>query len=418
MVTEERNWCGELRYEAAEVVRPTSVEQLQELVAAAPRAKALGTRHSFSRVADTPGGLLIDLEQLPAAVSVDLGTMTATVPARWRYAQATTELERAGVALPNLGSLPHISVGGAVATGTHGSGDTNQVLSAHAAGLKYVAHDGELRVVERDDPDLPALAVGLGAFGIVTEVVLDVEPSYQVAQDYYAQPSWARFLDELDAVMASTYSVNVHGSFGPDLLNGFWVKHRLAPGQDAVERPAEWFGASLVDVEDTGTGRHTLLGGRPGPWNQRLPHFTPEGEPSAQGDELQSEYMVARADAPAALEALRRLAPLIDPHLHGFELRTIAADDLWMSTAHGRDTFSIGFTWKQHPDEVRAALPAIEAALDPFAARPHLGKLSAMSGDVLAERQPRAVDFFDVIDRLDPTGTFASPYLDALRPTR
>ena len=416
MAGEERNWCGELRYDAATVARPQSLDELQTLVADAPKVKALGTRHSFSRVADSPGGILVDLAELPASVRVDHDTMTAAVPARWRYSQVTPELDSAGVALPNLGSLPHISVGGAIATGTHGSGDTNQVLSAHVCGLTYVAHDGTLRTVDRGDPELPALAVGLGAFGIVTELVLDVEPTYQVAQDYYAQPTWARFLAELDDVMSSAYSVNVHGSFGSDLLNGLWLKHRLADGQTAIDRPVDWFGATLVDVEDTGTGRHTLLGGTPGPWHERLPHFTPTGAPSTDGDELQSEYMVARSDAPAALEALRGLASTIDPHLHGFELRSIAADELWMSTAYQRDTFSIGLTWKQHPEEVRAALPVIERALEPFAPRAHPGKLSAMTGEVLAERQPRLRDFFAVVDRLDPTATFGSPYLDALRP--
>ncbi|MEM8923716.1 MAG: FAD-binding protein [Actinomycetota bacterium] len=415
----ERNWCGELVYQAAEVRSPTTVDELQALVASAATVRALGTRHSFSTVADTPGGLLLDVTHLDTGITVDHQAMTATVPAGAPYGVVADALHAEGVALPNLGSLPHISVAGATATATHGSGDTNQVLSAAIVGLELITADGTLTSIDRASADLPALAVGLGAFGVITRVTLAVEPTYQVAQDVYLQPTWATFLGRLDEIMASAYSVNVHGHFAPDDLRAFWIKQRLdvdAHGAPVPpERPPTWFGATLHE----GAARspsHTVIGGVPGPWSERLAHFRIEAPPSLGGDELQSEYMVARADAPDALRALRRMGDAIDPHLHGFELRSIAADDLWMSPAYGRDTFSIGFTWKQHPAEVRALLPPIEEALAPFAPRPHMGKLFAMGRSELADRLDRLDDWLALVDAYDPTGAFANPFLAALRP--
>ncbi len=418
----ERNWCGELVYQAADVIQPTSVEQVQELVASADRVKALGARHSFSAVADSPGGLLLDMTELDTGVAVnqspDNTTMTATVPGGASYGMVCDALEAKGLALQNLGSLPHISIAGGTATGTHGSGDTNQVLSAAIAGLELVTADGSLVNIDRSSPDLAAMAVGLGAFGVITKVTLDVEPSFMVLQDVYVGPAWSTFLDNLDEVMASAYSVNVGGNFSPDNLRSFWVKHRLpvdSSGAPVVpDRPSTLFGGTLYDSDEVRNPAATPLG-VPGPWSQRLAHFRLDAAPSVGGDELQSEWFVARADAADALRALRTMGDRIDPHLHGFELRTVAADDLWLSPAYGRDTFSLGFTWKKHPVEVRALLQPIEEALAPFSPRPHMGKLSAMGRDVLLERFDRLDDFLAVVDRYDPNGKFANPYLQSLR---
>ncbi len=413
-----QNWCGELVYQAAEIQRPTTVEQVQELVTAAERVKALGTRHSFSAVADSPGGLLLDMTELDSDITVDHQTMTATVPAGASYSTVVEALEIESVALRNLGSLPHISIAGATATGTHGSGDTNPVLSAAIAGLDLVTADGSTVHIDRSTGDLAAVAVGLGAFGIITQLTLDVEPSFAVLQDVYLGAPWQTFLDNLDEIMASAYSVNVGGNFSPDNLRSFWFKHRLGvdgSGNPIVpERPSTMFGGELYDEVDPRNPAATPLGVA-GPWSQRLAHFRPDAQPSVGGDELQSEWFVARADAPDALRALRAMSDRIDPHLHGFELRTIAADDLWLSPAYQRDTFSIGFTWKKRPTGVRALLRPIEEALGPFQPRPHMGKLSAMGRDELLDRFDRLDDFLAVVDRYDPGGKFSNPYLRALR---
>ncbi len=411
----ETNWCGELVFEAADITRPQTIAEVQDLVRDAPKVKALGTRHSFSRIADSPGGLLLDMTGCRSPISVDHESMTATVPGGASYSVVAAALEAEGVALPNLASLPHITVAGATATGTHGSGDTNQVLSAHLAAVELVTADGSIRWIDRTAPEFPAVAVGLGAFGIITRVTVDVEPSYQVAGDIYLGPRWDVYLDDLDDVMGCAYSVNVWGRLSPEheRLYGFWAKTRLEAGSPEYEPPAERFGAQLL-VGPSDNDAHTIRA-KPGPWSQRLAHFRSDAEPSARGDELQSEFFVDRAHAVPALHALRAIGQEIDPHLRGFELRTVAADDLWMSPAYGRDTFSIGCTWQKKPVEVRAVIPRMASALSEFDARPHLGKLFSSSSDELHRVYPRLGEWLELVDASDPDRKFDSPVLSVLR---
>jgi xylitol oxidase len=152
--------------------------------------------------------------------------------------------------------------------------------------------------------------------------------------------------------------------------------------------------------------------GVPGRWLDRLPHFRRDAPPSNAGDELQSEYFVARHDAPSALRALRGLATSIAPVLLVSEVRSIAADELWLSGAYGRDTIALHFTWRNDPVGVAALLPTIEAALAPFDARPHWGKLSAAGGGTSIERYPRGADFRALVEAEDPEGRFTNPYLE------
>ncbi len=411
-----QNWSKNIAYDAAEYAQPRSVEELQELVAGAKKVKALGTRHSFNRVADTAGGLQINTAALDLDVSVDHETMTATVPGGWTYGAVAQALETEGVALHNMGSLPHISVAGGTATGTHGSGDSNQILASAISGIELVTADGSLRHYDRSNPELAAIAVGLGAFGVITEMTLDVEPTYFMRQDVYLTSSWEIVLANLDDIMASAYSVNLHCHYAVPEFRTIWQKSRVAIGSDgkpeSTEVPDELWGATRWDtviIEDRVT-RAT----EPGPWLDRLPHFTPDGYPSSGGDELQSEYFVRRTDGVAALEALRELGERIDPHLRGTEIRSVASDELWLSPSVGRDTLSIGFTWLKHPAEVIALLPDIEAALAPFSPTPHWGKLFAMGRDELIDRFPRLDDFLSLASELDPEGTFQNAFLQRL----
>lgn len=412
------NWSENLTYTAAELRQPSTLAELQEVVAGAAKVKALGTRHSFTDVADSPGGVLVSTAALDVGgVEVDHAAGTASVPGAWSYAAVAEALEAEGVALHNMGSLPHISVAGGTATGTHGSGDGNRVLSAAIRGLELVTADGSLLQVDADDPRLPAMAVGLGAFGVITRVTLQVEPSYWVRQHLYKDASWADVLANLDEVFASAYSVNLHADFSSTNTRTIWQKERLATdaGGELVlpDVADERWGASRLDVVDLDPGRVTQIT-EPGRWLHRLPHFVPGGTPSVGGDELQSEWFVDRADAVAAIEALRRMGDRIDPHLHGTEIRTVAADDLWLSPAYGRDCLSLGFTWKKHPAEVTALLAPIEEALAPFAPTVHWGKLFAMGRAELGERLPRLDDFLELAASMDPTGRFRNPFIDRL----
>lgn len=407
-----RNWSENIEYTAAAVLEPSSMEELQEIVSVAARVKALGTRHSFTTVADSPQGALVSLARLDATVRVDRSAMTASVPAGASYGVVAPQLDAAGVALANMGSLPHISVGGATATGTHGSGDAHPVLASAIRSLDLVTATGELETVDRAHADFPAIAAGLGAFGLITRIELDVEPRYEMRQDVYRGIAWATALEHYDEFMAAADSVNHQGRFTAPADTQAIVKSRVVE-----HAPDQLLGAPRDDEDRHAGPQHTPRRGVPGPWHLRLPHFHLEHPPSVGGDELQSDYMVARADAPQAIAALRSIGPEIDEHLWGFEIRSVAADDFWMSAGYGRDSVSIGFTWRKHIAEVTALLPRVEQALAPYEPRPHWGKLFAIPGATLRQRLPHYDDFFDAVERWDHERKFANPFLDSLRPT-
>jgi xylitol oxidase len=330
-----------------------------------------------------------------------------------RYGELAGRLRAEGLALANLASLPHISVGGAVATATHGSGDANGNLATAVAGLELVGGTGELLTAARGDPGFDGLVVGLGALGVVTRLTLDVEPGYQVRQRAFEGLPWAALFDHFDEVTSAGYSVSLFTSWEEETVDQVWVKTRVTGAPEEVR--GELFGA-VPATQD----RHPILGldpvnctrqlGVPGPWADRLPHFRMGFTPSS-GEELQSEYHLPRAQAVAALQTLRGLAGVIRPVLQVSELRTVAADGLWMSPQYGRDTLSVHFTWHKDWPAVRAVLAEVEAALAPFGARPHWGKLFLAGAADVAPRYERLGDFTALAGRLDPRGVFVNDWL-------
>jgi alditol oxidase len=411
------NWAGNLAYSADSVHYPTSVAAVQELVARLPRVKALGTRHSFNTVADSPGGALISLSELAPEVTIDAEAMTVSVTGGTRYGVLAAELQSQGFALHNTGSLPHISVAGATATGTHGSGDRNGILSTAVSAVELVKADGSLVTVDRSNPDLKALAVGLGAFGVITRLVLDIQPTYLVRQDVYRNAPWDTVLEAFDEVMASAYSVSLLGDFSSPVIGQLWQKTRVASVADGHQEPEPvpetlHGGTWYDDAEEPADHSLNVRAGIPGPWSERLPHFRLDAPPSAGGDELQTEYFVDRRQAVNALRTLRSLGDRISPHLHATEIRTVASDDLSLSPAFERDSLCVGFTWRKHPTEVMALLPDIEAALEPYEPRPHWGKLFTFKNEDLARRFPRLPDFLELTRTYDPTGKFSNAFID------
>ncbi|EAR26128.1 putative xylitol oxidase [marine actinobacterium PHSC20C1] len=411
MLTNQTNWAGNLTYNAKAIMQPTNVDELQELVARLPRVRALGTRHSFTDIADTPGTLM-SLANMPPNIHIDTTAMTASVTGGTSYGLLMSELQSNGFALHNTGSLPHISVAGATATATHGSGDGNGILSTAIAALDVVTADGSLVTVDRASDHLPALAVGLGAFGVIARVTLDIEPTYRVRQDVYRFAPWETVLEQLDDIMASAYSVSLLADFGSPTVAQIWLKTRLGVGDDPEVAPTLFGGIWYDDSDELAPQNVNQRASIPGPWSERMPHFRLDGEPSNGGDELQSEYYVRREHGVQALEALRGLGAQISPHLLISEIRTAAADSLWMSPAYGQDVLCIGFTWAKHPAEVTALLPEIEATLAPFAPRQHWGKLFSFSRDIIAERFPRVADFTELRDQYDPQRKFWNPFLE------
>ena len=413
VTSELRNWSGTYQFTAREVIAPRTVGEVQRAVAAGGRVRAIGTRHSFNDLADN-GATLVSVAGIAPEPVIDEAAGTVTVGAGAPYGVLAAWLQDRGWALGNLGSLPHISIAGATATGTHGSGSRNRILSAAIAGLEYVAADGELRHVSRSTPDFAGMAVGLGAFGIVVRLTLDIEPTYLIRQDAYTELPWDRVLADLDDILEAAYSLSLFTDWSGESLHAAWVKRRVETAEAGV--PAEFFGARRdpgpVRFIDAPADNLTVLGVA-GPWSERLPHFRLDSTPS-NGDEIQSEYFVDRRHGATALEALRQRSRSITPLLMISEIRSTAQDQLWLSGSYGRETMAIHFTWRNRPDQVDAALKEVEAALEPFAARPHWGKVSHVTAGQVAELYPRLRDARDLFERLDPDGRFSNNRLERL----
>ena len=346
------NWAGNHPYRATQLHRPSSVDELRAIVARAPKIHALGTRHCFNDIADSAE--LVTLEAIDQSVAIDRSAQTVTVNAGIRYGDLARALEREGLALHNMASLPHISVGGAVATATHGSGDANGNLATAVTALELVTSDGDIVNVSRKDDDFAGMVVNLGALGVVTRLTLDVQPSYLMRQEIFEHLAWEVLFDQFDAVMASADSVSLFLDYGDD-VGQVWLKTRVAP-DDPLPPREQFLGAraairAVHPVPDLTTESLTDQLGLPGPWLDRLPHFRLDGVP-ASGAELQSEWMVPRRKAVEALRAVRDLAPTFRPHLMISEIRTVAADDLWLSTSYGTDIVCFHFSWILDVDTV------------------------------------------------------------------
>ena len=404
------NWAGNHVYRAAELHRPATLAQLREIVARAPRVHALGSRHSFSDIGDSAE--LVALDGLPADVVVDPVAQTVTCSAALKYGELAGVLAAQGVALHNLASLPHISIAGAIATATHGSGDANGNLATAVRAVELVTSDGEVLAVARGEPDFDGLVVGLGALGVVTRVTLDVEPAYEVRQRVFEGLSWDALHEHFDAITAGGYSVSVFTRWG-ETVDQVWVKSRVT---DAPEQERdELFGAVAATLD-----RHPILGldpvnctpqlGVPGPWSDRLPHFRMGFTPS-NGEEIQSEFHVARHQAEGAIRAVHALGETLRPVLQVTEIRTIAADELWLSPQYRQASVALHFTWTREPEAVARVLVELEAALAPFGARPHWGKAFHATAAAVAPLYERLPDFARLMQRLDPRGAFRNDWL-------
>ncbi len=402
------NWSGNLTYSAPHLLEPRTVEEVRAAVRSHRHLRALGSRHSFNAIADSPENQ-ISLHALNS-IDLDAAARTVTVGAGIRYGDLAPVIDARGFALHNLASLPHISVAGAIATATHWSGLHN--------GLEFVAANGELVHLTRarDAEHFSGAAVHLGALGILTRVTLEVQPTYQVAQTVYLDLPFAVLEYHLEEVFASGYSVSLFTDWQQGRATQVWIKRRT----DRSEAPAvlgpEFFGARRATEN-----MHPILGhsaeacteqmGVPGPWYERLPHFKMNFTPSS-GQELQTEYFVPFEHGYAAIRAVETLRDEITPHLFVTELRTIAADHLWMSMAHERRSLAIHFTWKPEWPEVRMILPQIEAKLAPFHARPHWAKLFTVRPPQLEALYPRLADFKALAAQYDPEGKFRNPFLE------
>jgi xylitol oxidase len=409
-----KNWAGNITYSTDNVFYPKTIEAIQQLVKDHTKIKALGTKHCFNRIADSSNNL-ISTSKLNKVLSLDTANNTVTVEAGIKYGELAPYLNDKGFALHNLASLPHISVGGSIATATHGSGIKNGNLSSAVVGLEVVTADGQVVNFskELDAEKFNAVVVGLGAIGISTKVTLKVKPTYQVRQYVFTGMPIAQLKNNFEKIMSSGYSVSLFTDWQTDLINEVWIKSRLDDGND--HSGFEFFGAkaaqkNLHPIIGISAENCTLQMGVPGPWYERLPHFKMGFTPSS-GKELQTEYFVPLSNAVDAIEAVYRLGKEIGPHLFITEIRIIAADNLWMSPCYHQTSVTIHFTWKQETDAVLNLLPQIEKALAPYNARPHWGKVFTMSPKVLGSRYEKLSDFKKLVAEYDPRGKFRNEFL-------
>ena len=407
------NWAGNYTYKADNFYEPSSVEELQQLVKKLDKQKALGSRHCFNDIADSPENQ-ISIRRFNKLLQLNTNENTVTLEGGARYGDFAAELDSKGYALHNLASLPHITIAGACATATHGSGVTLGNLATQVVALQILTPQGEIVNVDRTNPDFFGLVVGLGAVGYVTNMTLQVERTFQMRQDVFQELPIASLEKHFDEIMSSGYSVSLFTNWLHQKISQVWIKRRTDREVKALGN--DFFGAksatkNLHPIVELSAENCTDQMGIPGPWYERLPHFKMGFTPSG-GKELQSEFFVPRANAVDAILALEKKKDLIYPQLLISEIRTIAADEFWMSPAYHQDSVGIHFTWKQNPGEVQKLIPMIEAELSPYKVKPHWGKLFTISPATLHLRYEKFPDFLALIKKYDPEGKLRNHYLD------
>lgn len=407
-----KNWAGNYEYSTGNLHHPETVEQIQVLNKNLEKLKVLGTRHTFNAIADSTENL-ISLDQLERVIDVDPHQKRVSISGNITYGELSPVLHRAGFALHNLASLAHISVAGACATATHGSGVRNQTLAAAVSRLEIVTANGDLLTLSREEESerFDGAVVNLGALGVVANLTLDLLPNFEVSQHVYERLPYSQLEAHFDDIISAAYSVSLFTTWQDNYIDQVWLKRR----SDEILR-IDFFGATpamwkMHPIAKVPAENCTEQLGVAGPWHERLPHFRIDALPSA-GNELQSEYFLPRASAVEALHALSSLREEFAPHLLVSEIRTIAADNFWMSPCYHQDSVGFHFTWKQDVPAVMKVLPLIEARLAPFNARPHWGKLFRIEPEPLHSLYEKLPDFQRLAQEYDPDGKFRNAFLE------
>lgn len=414
-----KNWAGNFTYSTSRVHEPKTVEDVQRVISECEKLRALGTRHCFNRIADSEYNLL-STKNLDHIGKIDETSATITVGGGIRYGELCKSLHEKGFAIHNLASLPHISVAGACATATHGSGVTNGNLATGVAGIELVTGAGEILTLSRNkDPDIfYGAIVNLGSLGVVTKVTLDLLPAFTMRQHVYLNLPMAQMASHFDEIMSSGYSVSLFTDWQSENINQVWIKS-IAKDNGSSGALADFYGAKPADrnvhpIIELSAENCTEQMGVVGPWYERLPHFKLGFTPSS-GEELQAEFFIPRDKAVNAIQAvaathrdeLKRLLMIT-------EIRTIAKDEFWMSPCYHQDSVAIHFTLKQDIDGVNDFLPKLEKTLTPFNAKPHWGKLFTFAPEVIQGRYERFADFRQLANKYDPKGKFRNEFINRL----
>jgi xylitol oxidase len=410
-----QNWAKSLTYSTSNVYYPKNVEDVQEIVKKCAKLRIIGSRHSFSKIADSTEALIC-LDFLNKLVSLDKVNHTVTVEGGMKYGNLCEYLHENGYALNNLASLPHISIAGSIATATHGSGVSNYSLTSSVVSFELVKADGEVIVISRKDGELfKATVVGLGGFGVVTKVTLELEPTYEIQQDVYTKLPMAALEKNFMEIASGAYSVSLFTNWQNKTINEVWFKAKV-PKNGPKKYAPELYGAKLatkkmhpVETQDAEPCTDQL--GIPGPWYDRLPHFRMKFNPST-GKELQTEFFIPIEKAYEAIMAIESLNEKISPYVLITEVRMIKGDTDWMSPTYKRDSIGIHFTWKQEWETVQKLIPQVEAVLEPLDPRPHWAKLFSMSPSKLQSKYEKIDEFRALLKKFDPTGKFRNEFMN------
>ncbi len=412
-IRSKHNWSGHTSFTARRYHEPTSVEEIQDIVSSSSQVRVIGSRHSFNGIADSSVDQLW-LGAMNQKVIIDTLNKKATVPAGITYTELCPVLEETGFALTNLASLKHITVAGAVTTATHGSGNGVGNLATVVSGVEMVSANGDLVEYTREqNPDIfPGVVVSLGALGIITRYTLDLVPSFLIQQDSYENIPFSEVYEHYGEITNSAYSVSLFPTWQNDYCETLVLK-RKASSKEPLSTPDTFFGARSRPPEKArkaSEGRSYSPFGKPATWHESLPHYSLH-EPEKMGNELQSEYFLPRENLVEALKAVQSLKEDLEPILGGSEIRSVAADDLWMSPANGQDIVGIHFNWLKKWDGIKLFLPKLEAALRPYSAMPHFGKLFHMGHEELKEVYPALNNFRKLILESDPEGKFNNDFI-------
>ena len=402
-----QNWSKNVEFNDKSYLHPTSLAELQELIRTNPKVRARGTAHCFNEIANT-SSVALNLAKMPKIIEVDAAKKSVRVAAGLTYGELAPLLHAQGWALSNMASLPHISIAGSISTGTHGSGIKNQNLANQVLSIDMVTAEGEVRHIDRANPAFNALVIVLGLGGIVYEYELKIEPTFKIRQVVYPEIPLDVLQRSFDQIMGTAYSVSYFTDWSSSQVGNLWCKFR-----DGEVIPESIGGCAQANkkfhpIPSVDPVACTEQLGATGDWHERLSHFKLDFTPSV-GEEIQTEFFVDRKDAAAAIEAVSQLGAEITPLLWITELRTIAADNLWLSGAFERDTLAIHFTWKKD-DAIYPVIEKVEAALRPFNYRPHWGKVFTADAQFLKSVYPKINEFKALVEALDPTSKFENSF--------
>lgn len=424
-----RNWAGTESAVATDVVRPRDLAEICKAVTGAAESgqtiRARGSGHSFTAAA-AAHGVAVDLSAWTGITAADVATGLVTVRSGTTIRALNVALDRLGLAMTNLGDIDAQTISGAISTGTHGTGATFGGIATQVAALELVLADGSVVTCSADErPDLFAAAkIGLGALGVISTVTLRTEPSFVLAADERPEPL-EQVLEALD-----------HNCANNDHFEFYWFPYgdkaltkrnnRLPAGTQPMPlNPMRRFYEYEV-MENAALGALCRLGRRVPRLVKPLNRLTSSVlSPRSYSDIshrvfvtsrsvrfVESEYAIPRASLAAVLAELRAKVPaLSDPVMLPVEIRVAASDDIWLSTAYGRDSAYIAIhQYVGMP--FRAYFDLFESIAGSVGGRPHWGKMHTLDAATLRERYPRFDDFTSVRAEVDPEGRFANPYAE------